>query len=150
MFINNRLIKHWLRHAEHSDADLLQHQVLVCDLDLSSNTESGNTLHVAGRDGLLPSSPVLMDGFVSLHTVCSLILPSDHNGGRIRGDSIADSKKNARTSQPDRARRAARRYDRAWMTLCVSAQVTSCENDRGSKSSTTSAQVCQTVEIRGM
>lgn len=73
------IIRHTLRHVDrHSEANLLQHQVLVSDLDLSPKIESKNTLYGSGG-GIIITYPD--GGFVSLHTVCSLILPSDHNGG---------------------------------------------------------------------
>lgn len=68
-----------------------------------------------------------MEGTVSLHTVCSLILPiRPQRRTRIRGDSITDNNTNTRTSQLHEPGRAAHQYDRQRMTLCVYAQVTSC------------------------
>lgn len=88
--------------------------------------------------------------FVSLHTVCSLILPSDHNGGNTHPWRLNQTTIPTTHLAVTQTRRAARHCDREWMTLCVYAQVTSC--DETTTSSTTSAQVAasQTAATLGV
>lgn len=92
----------------------------VSDLDLSSEIESKITPPWLLQTHQKPSLLILTESCVSLHTVCSLILPSDHNGGHAFV-SVTDNIANARTSKLHKHNRRLIK-----MTLCMSAQVTPC------------------------
>lgn len=91
--------------------NLLQHQVLLSDLDFGSKIGSKKysaRLWHRHQTRFTPSLLYWWSGLVSLHTVCSLILPSDHIGGHTSAATQLCTTLSPNTRAPRRSANAAR------------------------------------------